>query len=61
MTDYRIYVIGRDGHFLRSIELVCPNDEAAKAETEQLLDGHDLELWQLGRKVAFFASKEPEE
>jgi hypothetical protein len=54
MTGYRVYVIGIDGHFLRAIELVCPDDESAKEYARQLIDGHDLELWQGDRKVEAF-------
>jgi hypothetical protein len=29
----------------------------AKERAKQLVDGHDIELWQLGRKVALFKHK----
>jgi hypothetical protein len=57
MTGYRAYIIGQDGHFLRAVELVCPDDEAAKQYAGQLVDGHDVELWAGDRKIATFASK----
>jgi hypothetical protein len=41
-----------DGHILSRVDLVCEDDEAAKERAEQLADGHDVELWQLGRKIA---------
>jgi hypothetical protein len=28
MTDYRVYVIGNDGHFVSAIQLDCANDSA---------------------------------
>jgi hypothetical protein len=31
-----------------------PDDDTAKEQAKQLVDGHDVELWQLGRKVATF-------
>jgi hypothetical protein len=46
MPEYRVYVIGRDGHFQSSVPLECANDDVAKKEAEQLVDGHDVELWQ---------------
>ena len=57
MRDYRVYVIGQGGHFQKSIPLECANDEAAKKEAEQLVDGHDVELWQRDRKIARFERK----
>lgn len=56
MPDYRVYVIGSDGHFRSSVALVCPDDETAKNEARELIDGHDVELWQYARKVATFKS-----
>ena len=29
MPEYRAYVIGRDGHFQRSIPFICESDDAA--------------------------------
>ena len=57
MPEYRVYVVGKDGHFQRSIQLVCSSDEAAKQEAEKLIDGHDVELWQRDRKIARFERK----
>jgi hypothetical protein len=54
MAGYRAYIIAADGHFLRAIELVCPDDEVAKEYAKRLVDGHDVELWQGDRKVATF-------
>jgi hypothetical protein len=51
---YRTYLIGSNGHILRSVDVVCKNDAAAKEKAEQLVDGHDVELWQQERKVALF-------
>jgi hypothetical protein len=57
MTDYRIYVIGSDGHFVRAIQLDCPNDAAAIESAMQFINGHDIELWQRERIVARFDSE----
>jgi hypothetical protein len=54
LAGYRAYIIGIDGQFLRAIELVCPDDEAAKEYAKQLVDGHDVELWQQDRKIETF-------
>jgi hypothetical protein len=57
MAEYRAYVIGADGHFIRVVELVCTDDETAKEYTRQLADGHDIELWAGDRKVTAFKHK----
>jgi hypothetical protein len=54
MQDYRAYMIGRDGHIERRIDLNCPDDEAAKERAKQLVDGYAVELWHLGRQIATF-------
>jgi hypothetical protein len=54
VNDYRVYVIGPDGHILERIDLVCADDDAAKELAKRLVDGHDIELWQLGRQIAEF-------
>jgi hypothetical protein len=54
MQDYRVYAIGPDGHILKRIDLFCANDDTAKERAKQLLDGNDIELWQLGRQIAEF-------
>ena len=54
MLEYRAYFIGPDGHFVKCVELVCADDEAAKEKAEALLDGCDVELWQEARWIAEF-------
>jgi hypothetical protein len=57
MPDYRAYLIGSDGHFYKSVALDEPDDAAAVAAAKQLVDGHDVELWQRDRKIAEFEQK----
>jgi hypothetical protein len=57
MSHYRAYVIGQDGHFIKSVILDCDNDDAAIESAKQLVDGHDVELWQLDRQIAKFERK----
>jgi hypothetical protein len=57
MQHYRVYVIGQDGHFIRSIDLSCADDSAAIESAKQLIDGHDIELWQRDRRIARFDTK----
>jgi hypothetical protein len=35
-----------------------PDDAAAIASAKQLVDGHDVELWQRDRKIAKFEQKQ---
>jgi hypothetical protein len=45
-------LFGKGGHFLRSVEILCPDAAAAKEYAKQLVDGHDVELWQGDRQKA---------
>jgi hypothetical protein len=51
---YRAYVIGIDGHFIKSIDLNCADDNAAIESASRLVDGHDMELWQGDRRIMVF-------
>jgi hypothetical protein len=58
MRDYRAYIFGIDGHrFIKVKDFVSdqPDDEAALRAAKQLVDGHDVELWDCGRLVARFS------
>ena len=57
MQEYRAYIIGPDGRITSRVDLLCEDDEAAQKQANQLVDGHDVELWQFGRKVATFPHK----
>jgi hypothetical protein len=46
--------MGWDGHILSAVDLFCADDDAAKERAKQLVDGHDVELWQLDRKISVF-------
>jgi hypothetical protein len=54
LPEYRVYIIGSDGEFMRSIELICPDDATAKEYAKQLVDGNDVELWERDRLVERF-------
>jgi hypothetical protein len=58
MPDYRAYIIGLDGRVQKAIALDdCEDDAAAMERARQLVDGHDVELWQNERKMALFDRK----
>ncbi len=54
MRDYRAYILGIDGHrFIKVKEFSSdyPDDAAALKAAQQLVDGHEVELWDCGRLV----------
>jgi hypothetical protein len=54
VSDYRVYIIGSDGHFVKAIQLDCVDDAAAIESAKQFIDGRDIELWQRDRRIARF-------
>ncbi len=52
MLGYRAYIIGIDGHFVKAIDLQCPDDTAAIESAKQFVNGSDVELWQCDRRIA---------
>jgi len=60
--EYRGYLLKEDGHVIHRLDLLCPDDKAAKVRAKQLVDGHDVELWERARHIATFkrtASRQP--
>lgn len=51
MTNYRLYTVGNDGHFVACREFACGNDEDAVVWAKQLVDEAPVELWNLARFV----------
>jgi hypothetical protein len=58
MIGYRAYLIDSDGHIQRRVDLLCEDDESAKKQAQKLVDGHDVELWQLNRRICEFKAKD---
>jgi hypothetical protein len=55
MRNYRAYILGINGHrFIRVEEFLRdhPDDAAALNAAKQLIDKHDIELWDCARLVA---------
>ena len=55
MRDYRVYILGIDGHrFVRVKEFLNdhPDDAAALNAAKQLTDKHEVEVWDCARLVA---------
>ena len=62
VPSYRILTLGRASGPNREIvskkDIECASEEDAIKQAKQLLDGHDIELWQGGRFIEFFKSKD---
>jgi hypothetical protein len=54
MPVYRAYIVGQHGLFIRAVEMDCVDDDAAIESAKQLVDSHDVELWQMDRPIARF-------
>jgi hypothetical protein len=60
---HEINLTGKSSNFVHHefeggrVTILAATDEEAKQRAKQLVDGHAVELWQEGRKVATFDSK----
>ncbi|MGY4453302.1 hypothetical protein ACVWZR_007962 [Bradyrhizobium sp. i1.3.1] len=52
MSAYRALIVGLHDRPIRMIHMDCIDDEAAISSAERLVDGRDVELWQMDRPVA---------
>jgi hypothetical protein len=57
MAHYRAYFLGRDGHFIKAVDIICDDDEGAKQQALRMVDDSDIELWQKDRRVEKFESQ----
>ena len=55
MHGYRAYIIGDDGHVQNRVDLNCGDEAEARRLAQQLVDDHDVELWNLGLKIETFS------
>jgi hypothetical protein len=54
MPAYRAYIVGLHGLCIRAVEIDCLDDDAAIECAKHLIDGRDVELWQMDRPIARF-------
>ena len=54
MQEYRAYVMGPDGHVQSRADIRCDDEAEAIRLAKQLVDGCDVELWQLDRHIETF-------
>jgi hypothetical protein len=58
MPEYRAYLVDRQGH-IKKAEIVSGEDDAAALENaKQYVDGHDVEVWDLDRRVGILKRHE---
>jgi hypothetical protein len=57
VPEYRLYLVGSDGHFVGCEEFEASNDEKAVEIAGSRTDSHDVELWERDRKVVFLSKK----
>jgi hypothetical protein len=59
MPNYRLYKIKPDGHIDGPpVETAAPDDLTAVSKAKSLVNGHDIEIWQGPRLVAYVVSDE---
>jgi hypothetical protein len=51
MTEYRAYLLGRDGRIQGFEPLSCADDAVAIVAAKRLIGSHGVEIWQGARKV----------
>ena len=54
MQDFRVFVIGGDGHVRNRIDLWCTDEGEARERAKQLVDDYDVELWHRNKRIAIF-------
>lgn len=57
MPQYRVHLLGQDGHFINGVILDCADDAAAIEAAKKYSDGYDIEVWDRSRKVATLPEK----
>jgi hypothetical protein len=50
--EYRAFFLDDNGHVFASEVIDAGNDEGAILRATRFRDGHDIDVWQLDRKVA---------
>jgi hypothetical protein len=58
LLEYRAYILDADGHIIGCVPLSCHDDVEARVKAKRLVDGHDIELWNGGRRVVRFSCRQ---
>ena len=54
MQHYCAFRLDKAGKVVGTTDLSCADDTEAKRKTEELRDGHEIQLWQRDRLVAVY-------
>ncbi len=54
---YRAYLLSREDHIIKSIEINSANDDDARAQAKRHAGQYAVELWDRARKLEHFPSK----
>jgi hypothetical protein len=57
MSVYRGLIVGRHDRAIGVVQIDCTDDDSAITSARKLVDGHDVELWQVDRPVARFDAR----
>jgi hypothetical protein len=57
--EYRVYVIGRDGHIVSRMDLRCLDEEEATEKARLSTALGNVELWQGDRRIETFKHNVP--
>lgn len=57
MVRYRAYVLDAHRRVIAAEKFDCADEDAARQRALEVMDGDDVELWQLDRLVAVFKAK----
>ncbi|MEA2886971.1 MAG: hypothetical protein QOD11_1331 [Bradyrhizobium sp.] len=58
MAHYRAYIMDSDGHISKAVDLIVKDDAEAMEAAKQLVDGHDVELWEHERRISLLKRQE---
>jgi hypothetical protein len=58
MPDYRAYILRPDGHVRDRVDLNCQDEAQAREKAKALANGHDVELWELDRRIERFKASD---
>jgi len=56
VKEYRAFFLSQDGHVFKAEGFEASGDGEATQKAQRLVDGHDVEVWQLARKVGSIKS-----
>lgn len=58
MPEYCAYLLDAEGHIAKRIDFESTDDATAISHARQYVDGRDVEVWQLKRRVATLSHKD---